>query len=145
MAGRIDAALRLASIVIVAGGAALAAAERRPLWSYHDGNTLFAHPQQYREGYAIGVLDGYLAAHERARESGEGPTWLDICLSGGRTAPATAAELDAHLRGAFREFDQAAADILIDYMQRSCAGEALAPPARHRVRHPTRHSPGSSA
>ena len=121
--GRLQSAVLVVAIAAAVTGAALAAAERRPLWRYHNGNTLHASPKQYQLGYAIGVMDGYLAAHERARESGETPAWLDLCLSDGLTAPSLSAELTAHLGRAFRDFDRPAADILLDYMQRRCVRE----------------------
>lgn len=130
--GGFETAAGLAAIVAIVAASAVAgfvAAERRPLWSYHNGNTLFASPAQYQLGYAIGVLDGYLAAHERARENGEGPAWLDVCLSDGRPAPPLSEELIGHFRQAFRHFDQKAADILLDYMLQSCARAARAAPA----------------
>ncbi|MFQ5757973.1 MAG: hypothetical protein ACE5H7_18010, partial [Acidiferrobacterales bacterium] len=43
------------------GGAILGvagASAAKPLWSYHNGNTLMGKSQAYRDGYIIGVIDG---------------------------------------------------------------------------------------
>jgi hypothetical protein len=92
----------------------------RPLWRYHNPNTLLGHPHDYQRGYTIGVIDGYLAAQERRGARAEDGDWLDRCLAAGWTTGQVESELRAYLDSVVAEYRRPAADLLLDGLRRAC-------------------------
>ncbi len=106
--------------LLVAGGTAQAE-DPRPLWSYHNGNTLIGHNADYQNGFIIGVIDGYLAAHQRLTNSPEeAPGWLDDCITAGWPAPRLAERLRADFGRAYRDFKKPAAQVMLALLQNLC-------------------------
>lgn len=94
---------------------------QRPLWSYHNGNTLAGYNQDYQNGFIIGVIDGYLAAHDRMRHDADSsPMWLDECVAAGWPAPRLADRLRREFRQAFREYKKPAAEYLLARLRELC-------------------------
>ncbi|MFQ5763507.1 MAG: hypothetical protein ACE5GT_01125, partial [Rhodospirillales bacterium] len=77
--------------------------------------------QAYRDGYIIGVIDGYLRAYERRARTGETGDWLDMCVSGGWTAPRATKAMHAHLEKSVPRFLEAIATVVLDGMKEACA------------------------
>ena len=103
----------------VAGYAAPAAV--RSNWSYHQGNTLMAPSQQHRDGYVLGVLDGYIEAYQRVAAGEGSAAWLETCVSGGWTVGRTTDYVNERYEKSVREFLRPSASVMIDIMKQGCA------------------------
>lgn len=113
--------ITLAALLVAAGAIVGATwAQVRPMWSYHNGNTLFAQTAEYRRGFAIGVIDGYLLAQQRRAESGDDGLWLDRCVTAGRTLTRVDAEIAAHFQAAQRHYKDPAAAIVLRGLAERC-------------------------
>lgn len=127
MTNRLPAYCLAASAVLGAAfgamvaGAGATATTAKPYWSYHNGNTLMGKSRAYRDGYIIGVIDGYLQAHERRARTGEAGDWLDRCIAGGWTAPRTTKAMHAHLDDSVLRFLEPIATVILDGMKQACA------------------------
>lgn len=114
-------AAALAAVGVATGVAAMAAVKSN--WSYHHGNTLMAQSQDHRNGFILGVLDGYIEAYTRAAAGEPSAAWLDNCLSGGWTVGRTTDYVNARYEKSVREFLRPSASVMIDIMKQGC-GEA---------------------
>ena len=109
-------------MMLLGAYSAAESSDSRPLWAYHNGNTLTGYNTDYQNGYIIGVIDGYLAAHQRLNESTEGsPVWLDNCVSAGWPAPQLAQRLRMDLSRAYRDYKQPAAQTVLQHLESLCA------------------------
>lgn len=111
------AALVVAGFVL---GAAPDVLGSRPLWSYHNGYTLLPKTVDYRNGYVVGVLDGYLRAHDRMARHEETPHWLDECLAKGRTVKEVESFLADHLAASVKQNRRPAAATILDGLKVDC-------------------------
>lgn len=97
--------------------------DTRPLWAYHNGNTLSGYNIDYQNGFIVGVVDGYLAAHQRLIDTqDESPIWLDDCVSGGWPAPRLAAGVRAEVIRAYQDYQQPAAQTILQRLEKLCDG-----------------------
>lgn len=103
-------------------GAAVAA-PRGPLWTYHNGNTLQGQTAEYRQGFMIGVIDGYLQGQRARAETGDDGLWLDNCLTTGWTLRRADRELADRFEASVPLYANPAAAIVLDNLKDACAGK----------------------
>lgn len=99
------------------------AVERGPLWTYHNGNTLQAQTDEYRQGFMIGVVDGYLQGQRARVETGDDGLWLEQCLTAGWTLKRADRELAERFAASVPLFPNPAAAIVIDNLKDACGGK----------------------
>ncbi|MEK9671952.1 MAG: hypothetical protein VW268_05545 [Rhodospirillaceae bacterium] len=92
----------------------------RPLWTYHNGNTLLAQTADYRRGYFIGVVDGYMTGQVRRDEKDDRGAWLDACLTDGWTVGRAGREIENHFQASVRLYPNPAAAIVMDGLEKAC-------------------------
>ncbi|PIW25793.1 MAG: hypothetical protein COW30_18285 [Rhodospirillales bacterium CG15_BIG_FIL_POST_REV_8_21_14_020_66_15] len=115
------------AILFVVLGAALGdawAKARGPLWTYHNGNTLQGQTAEYRRGFMIGVVDGYLQGQRARAETGDDGLWLEHCLTAGWTLKRTDRELADRFEVSVPLYPNPAAAIVIDNLKDACAAKA---------------------
>ncbi|GEM_PF-1765511 len=108
-------------LVVLGGvlGAAIAA-PRGPLWTYHNGNTLQGQTAQYRQGFMIGVVDGYLQGQRARAETGDDGLWLEHCLTAGWTLKRADRELAQRFEASVPLYPNPAAAIVLDNLRDAC-------------------------
>lgn len=112
------------SLIVFGAGLGIAwAAPARPLWTYHNGNTLQGHKAEYRRGYFIGVVDGYLQAQMQRDERGDDGLWLDKCLTSGWTLKRADRDIADRFENAVPAYANPAAAIVLDGLRKSCSGQ----------------------
>ncbi len=118
---------RLIAVALVAAGVVAGfgagAQVNKTNWSYHHGNTLMAQSRQHRDGFVLGVLDGYIEAFGRAAAGEPSALWLEKCLSGGWTVGRTTTFVNERYEKSVREFLRPSASVMIDIIKQGC-GEA---------------------
>jgi hypothetical protein len=117
--------LTIAFCLLVLGGVLGAAygAARGPLWTYHNGNTLQAQTADYRRGFMIGVVDGFLQGQRARAETGDDGLWLDACLTTGWTLKRADRELAERFEAAVPLYANPAAAIVLKTLRDACAGK----------------------
>lgn len=114
--------LTIAICLVVFGGVlgVAYAAPRGPLWTYHNGNTLQAQTAEYRQGFMIGVVDGYLQGHRARAETGDDGLWLERCLTAGWTLKRADRELAQRFETSVPLYPNPAAAIVLDNLKDAC-------------------------
>ena len=119
--GKLWAFVLAVAMGLVMGGAW--AQGRGPLWTYHNGNTLQAQSAEYRRGFFIGVVDGYLQGQRDRMETGDDGLWLDRCLTAGWTLKRADKVIAERFENSVPLFANPAAAIVLENMRKACAGK----------------------
>ena len=108
-------------LVVLGGVLGVAvAAPRGPLWTYHNGNTLQGQTAEYRQGFMIGVVDGYLQGQRARAETGDDGLWLEHCLTAGWTLKRADRELALRFEASVPLYPNPAAAIVLDNLKDAC-------------------------
>jgi hypothetical protein len=93
---------------------------RAPLWTYHNGNTLQAQTADYRRGFFIGVVDGFLQGQRTRAETGDDGIWLENCLTAGWTLKRADRELAERFDASVPLYANPAAAIVLKNLRDAC-------------------------